>query len=72
LGLAYSFKGSVHYHHGGNHGSILPDKELEELRILHLDLKAAKRILSSTSSQQEAPFHTEQSLSLEAQTPPPQ
>jgi hypothetical protein len=32
LGLAYSFRGSVHYHHGGN----MADMVLEESRILHL------------------------------------
>jgi hypothetical protein len=41
LGLAYSFKGSVHYPHGGKHGSLQTDMALEELRVLHLDLQAA-------------------------------
>ena len=40
LGLAYSFRGSVHYHHGGRHGSVQADMVLEELRVLHLDLQA--------------------------------
>jgi hypothetical protein len=40
LGLAYSFRGLVRYHHGGKHGSIQADLVLEkELRVLHLDLK---------------------------------
>jgi hypothetical protein len=43
LGLAYSFRGSVHYHHNGKHGSIQADMVLEEPRVLHLDLKAARR-----------------------------
>jgi hypothetical protein len=44
LGLAYRFRGSVHYHHGGKHGSIQAGLVLEkELRDLHLDLKAARR-----------------------------
>jgi hypothetical protein len=25
LGLAYSFGGLIHYHHGRKHGSMLPD-----------------------------------------------
>ena len=41
LGLAYSFRGSVHYHHGRKHGNVQADMVLEELRVLHLDLKAA-------------------------------
>jgi hypothetical protein len=50
LGLAYSFRGSVHYHLGRKHGSIQVDMVLEEQRVLHLDLKAARRRLSSTGS----------------------
>jgi hypothetical protein len=43
LGLAYSFRGSVHYLHGGKHGSVQADMVLEKkLRVLHLDLKAAE------------------------------
>jgi hypothetical protein len=48
LGLAYSFRGSVHCHPGRKHGSlqadIVPEKEL---RVLDLDLKAVRRRLSS-------------------------
>jgi hypothetical protein len=33
LELAYSFKGSVHYLHGGKLGSIQADMMLEELRV---------------------------------------
>jgi hypothetical protein len=48
LGLAYSFRGLVHYHHGEKYGSVQADIGLEkELRVLHLDLNAAKRRLSS-------------------------
>jgi hypothetical protein len=46
LGLAYSFRGLVYYCHGEKHGSIQADV-LEELRVLHLDLKVSRR-LSST------------------------
>ena len=34
LGLSYSFRGSDHDHHGGKHGSMQPDMELEEPRVL--------------------------------------
>jgi hypothetical protein len=46
LGLAYSFRGSVHCH-GGKHGNVQADMVLEELRVLHLDPKAARRRLCS-------------------------
>ena len=39
LGLAYRFRASVHYHHGGKHGSMQADMMLErELKVLHLYL----------------------------------
>jgi hypothetical protein len=41
VGLPYSFRGSVHYHHGGKHGSVKADLVLEEPRVLHLDLHVA-------------------------------
>ena len=42
LGLAYSVRASVHYQHGGKHGSMHADMVLGmELRSLHGDLKAA-------------------------------
>ena len=47
MGLAYSFRGSVHY------GSIQEDIALEEPRVLCLDPKAARRSLSSVVSQEE-------------------
>jgi hypothetical protein len=34
----YWFRGSIHYHHGGKHDTVL-----EEPRVLHLDLKTAKK-----------------------------
>jgi hypothetical protein len=43
LGLAYKFRGSVRYHQG----IIQAGMAQEELRILHLHLKAASRILTS-------------------------
>jgi hypothetical protein len=51
LGMVYSFRGSVHFHHGGKHVSIPADMVLEEPRVLHLGLQAARRGLASTSSQ---------------------
>jgi len=47
LGLTYRFSGFVHYHHGRKHGSIQADMVLEDLKVLHLDLKAARRRLDS-------------------------
>ena len=49
MGVAYGFRGSVHYHHGKNHGNVQADIVLEKkVSILHFDLKAAKRRVSST------------------------
>jgi hypothetical protein len=42
LGLAYRFRGSVLYHHGGKYGSVQPDVVLEELRALHLHPKETR------------------------------
>ena len=53
LGLAYSFRVSVHYHHGKKHGSVQADSVLEEPRVLHLDVKAARIGPSSAGSQEE-------------------
>jgi hypothetical protein len=44
LVMAYSFRGSVRYHYCGKHGSTQADKVLEESRVLHLDLKAARKL----------------------------
>jgi hypothetical protein len=41
LELAYSLRGSVHYH-GRKHGSMQADMVLEEPRVLPLDLQAAE------------------------------
>jgi hypothetical protein len=38
--------GSVHYHHGRKHGCVQAGRVLEELRLLHLVLKAIRRRLS--------------------------
>jgi len=34
LKLSYSFRGSVHYHHGRNHGSIQAELVVEEPKVL--------------------------------------
>jgi hypothetical protein len=47
-GLAYSFRGLVHYHHVRKQDSMPADVMLEELKVLHLDLKAARRKISSS------------------------
>jgi hypothetical protein len=47
LGLAYRFRGSVHNHHGGKHSSSHAAMVLEELRVLPLDMKAARRRMDS-------------------------
>ena len=50
MGLAYRFRGLVHYHHGMKHGSIQAGMALEELRVLHLDPKADRRRLAKPIS----------------------
>ena len=41
MDLAYGFRGFVHYHHGGKHGSMQVDMVLgKELRVLHPDPQA--------------------------------
>lgn len=47
MGLAYGFRGLVHFNHGRKHGSRQADMVLEELRVLPLDQKAAKRVSSA-------------------------
>jgi hypothetical protein len=60
LGLAYSFRGSLHYHHGRKHGIVQADAVLEEPRVLHLD-PARRRLL----------FYTGRSLSTRGPQSPP-
>jgi hypothetical protein len=56
LELTFSFRGSVHYYHGEKHGITKADMVLEELRVLHLDLKATRKSLSYACSQEEHLF----------------
>jgi hypothetical protein len=47
LGLAYNFRGLVHYQLGRKHGGVQANMMLEkELRALHLDPTASKRRLT--------------------------
>jgi hypothetical protein len=47
LGLAHRFRGSVLNYLGRKYGSIQAGMVQENLRVLHLHLKAASRILAS-------------------------
>jgi hypothetical protein len=47
MGLAYRFRGSLHYHQGRKHGSIQAGMVQEELTVLHLHLKVASGRLTS-------------------------
>jgi len=62
LGLAYRFRDSVHYHHGGKHGNPQADLVLEKPSVLHLDSKAARRVSPSH-------FMEPEQRSLEAPNP---
>ena len=46
LGLAYSFRDLDHYHHARKHSNLQSDMVLQELRVLHLDLKALRKRLN--------------------------
>jgi hypothetical protein len=49
LRLSYSFISLAHCHHGRKHGSMQTDMALEkEVKVLHLDLKAAKMMVLIT------------------------
>ena len=59
MGLAYSFSGSVHYAHGRKHGSMQAEMMLEkELRVLHLDLLAARRNCLLKTAKRRIQFFT--------------
>jgi hypothetical protein len=45
VGLAYKFRGLIHFHHGEKHSSVQASMALEELRVLYLALKPFRRIL---------------------------
>lgn len=43
IGAGLQLRGLVHYHHGGEHGSMQAAMVLEKaLRVLHVDLQAAE------------------------------
>jgi len=73
MGPVYNFSSLVHYH-GEKHDVIQADMVLGELRILHLDMEAARRRLSSTlvESQHRRPQSppTEWHISSNKATPP--
>jgi hypothetical protein len=72
LGLAYSVRGSVHFHYGRKHSSVQADMVVEkELSVLHLNPTASRRRLSH-GSQEEGFFHRGQSLSIGPQNLPTQ
>jgi hypothetical protein len=48
LGLAYCFRGLVHYHHGSMQVDMV--MVVEVLRVLYLDSKAARSRLSSKAA----------------------
>jgi hypothetical protein len=60
LGLAYSFRSSVHYHRGRKQGSFQAGMGQKELRVLHLVPKTNRRRLAPTW------------LGEGSQSPPPQ
>jgi hypothetical protein len=62
LGQAYSFRGSVHYHHGRKHDNIQADILLEGLKVLHLHSESARKRPSFLGSQEEGLFHIRWSL----------
>ena len=57
LGLAYRFRGSVHYHQGRKNGSIQADMKLEEPKVLHRVPKADRGRLSSGSLEEGFKAH---------------
>ena len=54
--LAYSFRGSVCYHHGWKYGSVQAVMVLEKdlMIVLYLDSKAPRRRLPSEGNQEES------------------
>jgi hypothetical protein len=71
LGLAYSFRGSVRYHHGGKHGSIQADLVLEkELSVLQLNPQAAEGTVFYRQLTGDS-LCTEQNLHIGLQSSPP-
>ena len=64
LGLAYGFRGLVHYHRGRKHGSIQADMVLEVRRVLHLDPKAAEGDCLPQAARRRLEFYTGQSLNI--------
>jgi hypothetical protein len=57
LGVAYNFRGLFNYPYGGKHVFMQTDFVLEEPRVPHLHLKAARRRLYSTA-RMRCSYHT--------------
>ena len=54
IGAGLKFRGSAHYQHGRKHSSMQADTVLEkELRVLYVDLQAAKETVCRTGAQLE-------------------
>jgi hypothetical protein len=65
LGMVYSFRGSVHYHHGGKHGIMQARHSTRGAKSsVSWTLKASRNWLSSTGTQQQSLLHTGQSLNI--------
>jgi hypothetical protein len=72
LGIVYSFRGSVHYHHSGKHGSSQLDMVLEKPQQEEFYILIQRPLGENPSSHRhpgETPFCTGQSLSIEPQSP---
>jgi hypothetical protein len=58
LGLVSRFRDSVPYHQGGKHDSVQADMILDkELKVLHLDLTAAKKYCLTVSLEEAIILH---------------
>lgn len=68
MGPAYSFKGSIHFFHGRKCGNIQAESAKEQSSTSWLDGNQ-ERITSVGN--QEGLFHSEWSLSIRSQSPPP-
>jgi hypothetical protein len=78
LGLAYSFRGSVRYHHGGKHSSMQADMVLEKTREFYIWILRHPEETVHQAARRRLEFYTRQSLSLgdlkahpHSDTPPP-
>jgi hypothetical protein len=54
-----SFRGLAYYYHNRTHGSIQADLVLEELRVLYLDQKEARRLFCRQPGGDKIPYWVE-------------